>query len=404
MTIPPSASTLQHDLQLSEPPSSPLELPGIASRTLGRPVARVMLLDENWPQTGYLIAALWKAGIEVTLLSTGAADGIALARMCEQIRTPMPSSPQYASLLQEHARRIRPDLIIPLSERLIELLWSLDPPPAPIFPSTEPWQQELVMDRKKLYQLASASGVPIAPSMDLTGPQDLPAAADLLGYPFVLRGTAGCAGSQVRLVHTAQDAGGAYEQLRLISPGALFAQAFVAGHRQLFGGVFLHGEALRCYGQMTLQRWPRETSPSIRVLTVRDATMERHTRTLMRQLRWTGIGCAEYIKRETGELIFLEINIRPWAALGAAERSNAGICRAFANMLSARPITPRCTYRAGVDVILTEGFVIARRRESLWRTMRQLNWREGYGCLRTIPWSTPWLALHILRRVYRACS
>ncbi len=377
---------------------------GFDARPVISPVSRVMLLGLDWPQTGYLVAALHAQGLQTTLLSTGRPDRLGLGRYCDQIHSPSETSAAYVPFLREQVARARPDLLIPLCEPLMELLWSLDPPPALVYPPLEPWQRGIVTDRRRLYECASAAAVPIAPWTAIEGPEGLARAAARFGFPLVLRGTAGCAGMQVRIVNCLEEAHAAAEALRALSPASPFAQAFIAGRRQLCGGVFQHGRVLRSFTQMTLECHPPGTGPSIRVRSVRDETMEAYTAALMRELQWSGMACAEYIRNESGHLTLLEINVRPWAALGAAERCGSQMCRAFARLLAGGPMPARAGHRVGVESLVLEGFLLARRSGSLWQTLRSLPWRDIYGCLRAIPWAQPWLALHMARRAYRACD
>ncbi|HEU5443305.1 MAG TPA: ATP-grasp domain-containing protein, partial [Steroidobacteraceae bacterium] len=223
------------------------------------------------------------------------------------------------------------------------------------------------------------------------------------GYPFVLRGTAGCAGSQVRLVSSLHEASAALQALKLISPGEPFAQAFVRGTRHLVGGFFSHGEAICLFPQETIEAHPPLTGPSVRVRAYVNETLLRAARTLFADLRWTGMACAEFIRDERGNFLLLEMNPRPWAALEIAERSGARICRAFAESLAGRSAHPPARYRTGVSDIVLEGFLMARRgREGgIGSTLRTLRLREWLDCCRAVPWGRPRLALHVLRRLYR---
>ena len=51
---------------------------------------------------------------------------------------------------------------------------------------------------------------------------------------------------------------------------------------------------------------------------------------------------------------------------------------------------------------MLEGFLIARARRGLLATLGALSIREWGQVLKAVPWRRPYLALHVLRRAYRA--
>lgn len=363
-----------------------------------------MLLDLNWKQTVYVVAALRESGIATTLITTMRPDHIGLGHYCTQIESPHPQSPDYVPFLRQQIASFRPDLLIPLCEPLMDLVWDLDPPCAvPVYPATTADQRNILRDRRRLYERAAAAGIAVAPWMPAGSPSDLAEAAGRWGYPFVLRGTRGLAGSQVRVVGSPGEAAAALDELRSKSPGQPFAQAFVRGPRHLVGGYFFNGEAIRLFGQETLEAYP-PSGPSIRVRSCADEALIGSARTLFADLGWTGMGCVEFIRDERGRFVLLEINPRPWAALEAAERSGAGICRAFAESLAGRPVAPLEAHRAGVADIVLEGFLQARRGATLRSKLLTLGPRDWLHCIRALPWRKPWLTLHVLRRLYRELS
>lgn len=370
------------------------------------PPSRVMLLDLNWKQTSYVAAALADSGIATTLITTLRPDPIGLGHYCTQIQSPLPRSPDYVPFLRREIARVRPDLLIPLCEPLIELLWDLDPPCAvPIYPATTIDQREVLADRRLFYQRAAAAGVAVAPWMPVGGNTDLEIAAQRFGYPFVLRGTRGLAGSQVRVVGSAREAAEALEDLQSKSPGQPFAQAFIRGPRHLVGGFFSRGEAIRLFAQETIEANPPVTGPSIRVRAYADESLIGSARTLFADLEWSGMACAEFIRDERGRFVLMEMNPRPWAALEVAERSGAGICRAFAETLAGRPVTPQQRYRMGRPQVVLEGFLQAHNRGTgILSTLRSPSLKDWLACLRAVPWRRPWLALYVLRRLYRELS
>jgi predicted ATP-grasp superfamily ATP-dependent carboligase len=362
-----------------------------------------MLLDLNWKQTPYLVAALARSGIATTLVTTLRPDELGLGHYCTQIESPSPHSPGYVSFLRQQIARVRPDLVIPLCEPIMELLWDLDRPVAvPIYPAMTEDLRGVLRDRRRFYQRAAALGIPVPPWMPIAWPADLEEAATRFGYPMVLRGTRGLAGSQVRVVSSAREAAVALGELNSESPGQPFAQAFIKGPRHLVGGFFSHGETIRLFAQETIEQHPAVTGPSIRVRGCTDETLIGSARTLVADLRWSGMACVEFIRDERGRFVLMEMNPRPWAALEVAERSGADICRAFAESLAGRPVGPLKGYRVRSSDVVLEGFVLARLRGmGLWPTLRTLGPRDWLDCARAVPWGKPWLALHVLRRIYR---
>jgi hypothetical protein len=52
--------------------------------------------------------------------------------------------------------------------------------------------------------------------------------------------------------------------------------------------------------------------------------------------------------------------------------------------------------------VVLEGFLLARSPGTgVWPTLRTLGLRDWLYCVRAVPWGSPRLALHVLRRLYR---
>jgi hypothetical protein len=362
-----------------------------------------MLLDLNWKQTPYVAAALGRSGIATTLITTLRPDHLGLGHYCTQIQSPPPTSLDYVSFVRHQIALVRPDLVIPLCEPIMELLWDLNPPlEVPLYPPMTEELRSVLRDRRRFYERADALGIPVPPWMPLARPSDLEEAARRFGFPLVLRGTRGLAGSQVRVVSSAQQATIALQELNSQSPGQPFAQAFIKGPRHLVGGFFSGGEAIRLFAQETLHQHPAVTGPSIRVRAYTDESLIQSARTLMADLGWTGMACIEFIRDQAGRFVLMEMNPRPWAALEVAERRGAGICRAFAQSLAGKPVGPSRGYRTGGSDVVLEGFVLARSPgPGIWPTLRTLSARDWIDCARAVPWGRPRLAFHVLRRIYR---
>ncbi|MGH8208954.1 MAG: hypothetical protein ACREU6_05040 [Steroidobacteraceae bacterium] len=360
---------------------------------------RVLVASLDWPQTAGLMAALHAAGFEATLLTPASPDRIGLGRYCEQVTAPSHRDSGYTQFLREQLSRTGASLILPVCEPLIELVWDLEPEISTLaYPSTEPWQRDLLRDRCRLYEFAQRHSVKVADWMALRGVEDLQDCAARFGWPIVIRGTHGHGGVQVRIVADPASARAGYQELQQCSRGAPFAQKFIRGRRCLFGGLFKDGELIRYFAQETLEAYPTPINPSLRVRSLRDGRLSERGRALFLALRWTGLACAEFICDEAGDYHLLEVNPRPWGAIAAARFCGVDLCKSFAEQLAERAASTRSEYRAGVDCTLFPQFFAVRLQARVWAWGDIPRYLQS---LRAAPWNQPRLVLHLLRRLWR---
>lgn len=357
---------------------------------------KLLLLDAGWDHTPYLVRELAREKFDVTLATPAPPDRWFLSRYCRQIKAPwsFQGVEEFAKLIDQSDA----DRILPLSEDIMDTLWRLpEGQTSRLFPPTTPLQRELLRDRTKMYEFASSCGLPIPRMMALGGPQDIAVASRLYGPKFVLRGTRGLAGLQVKLVSGESEAADAYEQLIRDSPGAPFAQEYIEGRRFLVGGLFHEGSTLQIFSQTTVEAIRPPTGPSIRVRSVMDPVLLKHTKSVFRGLSWTGLACAEFMRGQDGEYRFLEINPRPWAAIYAAHCCGIPLLRAFARYLRGDRTIHPVSVPDGRDVVLFPQFFSARVASGDFPRMQDL--RYYVEALRGAPWKSPHLLIHLLRRV-----
>lgn len=358
---------------------------------------KLLLLDAGWDHTPYLVRELAREKFDVTLATPAAPDRWFLARYCHQIAAPWSS--QGTEAFAELLDRSDADLILPLSEDIMDMLWKLpEHQTRRLFPPTTPLQRELLRDRTKMYEFASSCGLPVPRMMALNDERDLQVASRSFGAQFVLRGTRGLAGLQVKLIRGVTEAADAYEQLRRDSPGAPFAQEYIEGPRYLVGGLFHKGSTLQMFSQTTVEALRPPTGPSIRIKSVMDPVLWTHTKSVFRGLSWTGLACAEFIRDRSGEYRFLEINPRPWAAIYAAHFCGVPLLRTFALYLKGDRTVHPMEVPDARDVVLFPQFISARVASEDFPRMRDL--RYYMAALKGAPWSSPALLLHLLRRVF----
>lgn len=358
---------------------------------------KVMLFDPGWPQTGYLMICLRDAGFDVVRAAKGPFDRQGLGEYCSNIH--IPDDCDNAEYLTQVIRENPVDLVIPLSEEYLMMLWDQPADIAEkVFPRITPLQRQALSHRPSMYELAQRAGVPIPPSVEVVSEASLAAVGRQLGFPFVLRGTQGLGGTQVKIVHDEQQAVDAYRLLQTLSPGLPFAQQYIEGRRCLIGGLFDQGHLIQWFSQTTLESFSPPTGPSVRVMSIRDAALAEYARNLFRELGWTGLACAEFMQTRDGRFVFLEVNPRPWAAIQAAHVCGVPLMRSFTRFLAGTKTFTQPDFPDKKVVCLFPQYFIYRMNTDGRLSWRY--WREYLRCLAIAPWGHPRLMLHYLRTTW----
>ncbi|MGH3344491.1 MAG: acetyl-CoA carboxylase biotin carboxylase subunit, partial [Carbonactinosporaceae bacterium] len=176
-------------------------------------------------------------------------------------------------------------------------------------------------------QLAREAGVPVLPDGQITTEDrnDWRAAADLVGYPLMVKAVAGGGGTGMRLVgnggHDGRALVDAVESARREAQGAfgddrVFLERYLRGPRhvevQVFGdlaGNVLHLLERECSIQRRHQKVVEE-APSPAVSPQLRARMGEAALALARALGYAGAGTVEFLLDQHGTFYFLEMNTR----------------------------------------------------------------------------------------------
>jgi acetyl-CoA carboxylase biotin carboxylase subunit len=189
------------------------------------------------------------------------------------------------------------------------------------FIGPRPESIELMGDKARARAAMAAAGVPIVPGSDgLAGVADARRAAATIGYPVLLKATAGGGGRGMRLVTTPEELDGAYraaaaEAQAAFSDGSLYVEKAIqlARHVEIQvlcdgeGGVLTLGER-DCSIQRRHQKLIEESpSPGVSEA-MRDALEDASSRAC-EAIRYRGAGTIEYLA--AGEQFwFIEMNTR----------------------------------------------------------------------------------------------
>ena len=166
-------------------------------------------------------------------------------------------------------------------------------------------------------------GVPILPGSDgvLPGPDEALETAEKIGYPVILKASAGGGGRGMRVVNEASELPGLLTQARQ-EAGAAFSSAdvylekYIAAPRHIefqiladeHGNIEILGER-ECTIQRRHQKLLEESPSPVLRPAVRERVMKQLGKAL-RAIGYTNAGTVEFLMDEKGDLYFIEVNAR----------------------------------------------------------------------------------------------
>lgn len=360
---------------------------------------KIVVLDDNWPQTALLIHELHRQKVDVLYVAPTTISRRGLGRYCRHRRSPPMTRLDYAGFLIDLLAAEPHDFVLPVCDPLQRLAWRLPEPfGSRVFPTTTAEQRHLLDDRRALYALATMLGVPVPRMLPVPALDTAASVGRDLGWPLVFRGTQGCGGEQVRIVRNHRQMIEAYAALSERSPEPPFAQEFVSGECYLIGALLDHGRALQTFAQVAVEVFPASTGPSIRVRSINDSKMVGYATRLFAALGWHGLACAEFVRATNGELRFLEINPRPWGSIQAAEACGAPMLRPFVQLLKGDAVDPPRPYVVGREVALFPAYLGGCIRSNRFPRIQDIGRYLRMG--RAMPWAHPGLLFHATQQLF----
>lgn len=201
-----------------------------------------------------------------------------------------------------------------------------------VFIGPTPEQMEQFGLKHSARELAQKAGVPMLPGTDLIGSvEEAVLHAQQIGYPVILKSTAGGGGIGMRVCDDEQALLAAYEGVRHLAEtnfknGGMFLEKYIAKARhvevQIFGNSYGEIVALGerdCSVQRRNQKVLEESPAPHLPDSVRTAMMESATR-LAAEVGYRSAGTVEYLyDPETAAFYFLEVNTRLQVEHGVTE-------------------------------------------------------------------------------------
>jgi hypothetical protein len=357
--------------------------------------AHVLLVEEGWHSTLYLASALDAAGFAVTVLTANGARASCRCRGVRWTSGPALDDPRFV----DHVDRMMPfDRVLPLTEAAMARLWGAGVPWRDrIFPETAQWQRRLVRDKHALIDHMAARGIRVPRQRRLAATTPPRAIIDEFGIPVVVKGATGSGGRRVRIATSLSELDHALRRSRMLG-GEWVAQELIAGPTLLFGGVFRDGRALRLYAGEKLELYPRRTGGAIRLRSIDDRALVDAGVRVMRELRWTGLASADFMRSPDGEPVLLEVNPRLWGSLAGTLSAGVDLFGPFCELLAGGDPAPELGYLANDECWIFPRYLNTAAHRDLAGLARAL--RDLFG-VQGRDWRNPRMALHILYRLYR---
>jgi acetyl-CoA carboxylase biotin carboxylase subunit len=276
-----------------------------------------------------IIRAAQALGIETVQVLSEADRDSAAARLADQavVLGPAPSKLSYldANLLLHAAKRTGCDALHPgygfLSERAA--LATLCRKHDITFVGPDPEVIDALGDKLRARAIAAEAGVPLVPGTDsIADVKSAQRAAEDIGYPVVMKASAGGGGRGMFIARTPADLAGSFdkastEALEAFGDGTLYMERFVGNARhvevQVLGdgeGRVVHFGERDCSTQRRYQKVVEEAPCAIMPQHVRDK-LHAAAVNLLAQLKYRNAGTVEFLYDvDHEEVFFIEVNTR----------------------------------------------------------------------------------------------
>ncbi len=177
-------------------------------------------------------------------------------------------------------------------------------------------------DKTSARRLMQAAGVPIVPGAvtALTHPDEAHGLAEGIGYPVLVKASAGGGGKGMRVVHAAADLpaaieGASSEARKAFGDGSIYLEKFIVRPRHVEIQILADAETTIHLGERecSIQRRHQklvEESPSVAVDPALRARMGAAAVAAARAVGYRGAGTCEFLLAADGTFFFLEMNTR----------------------------------------------------------------------------------------------
>jgi predicted ATP-grasp superfamily ATP-dependent carboligase len=295
---------------------------------------RVLVLDGDYP-TSLTIARELSTDLDATIIGAGTARYSRLCRStyCDvAVTVPPTGDPGYLEALWAVIDAHRPQVLLPVGYESASALQSVrdDLPRCVAVPLPDPDAFEAAADKRTTMERAAGLGIDVPDDYSrLVREADAagrpPGTLDALEFPVFCKARREAGGGHATTARVDEPARfwRVYDRLRVVAPTAeVLVQECIDGSASTYGcGLrFENGEvALRmCHEER--RSVPRRGGSATRIRLRRDPDLAFAASELLRDLDWHGVALVEFKRRESGELVCMEVNPKFWASYALASR------------------------------------------------------------------------------------
>ncbi len=360
---------------------------------------KVLLLDEGFVSGTRTAFGLRQAGCDVHVLAATGGSGRCAGTGGTWRFVPRVGDSRLMPTIDAAVRAGAFDVVYPLTEPLQWMLWDERPDWNDlVFPSVARPQRENRRDKRLMSILAAGAGIPVPRELPAANDDEVGVAAWELGLPVVLKASVGRGGNATAIAMSAAGARRAAGRLRMRG-SPVFAQAFVAGHTFLVGGVFDRGRALRLYAGLKTVQFPARTGPAAELLSIDDPALLSVALRVFAAANVTGLASADFQGAPGGDYQFLELNPRPWGSIAAAGDAGVDLFSPLVDLWRGASPTASVAFRSGVRSPVAPLYLLAQHYWSSFRAPRAA--ASDAAVVARFVTREPQLAWHLAQRLIR---